>query len=372
MAYAALSGGRKAVYGRTEDEAEQKACEAERLDVVFTGQKKYIFHHVYLTWFKFKLDFVKPQTMDRVENTYMKYYAASKLDGMDTRQLSTLYVVEFLNSCIKKDTTYKEYQRIFQIINNVYNYAVDTLELKPIDWERVKRSIPKKRFARRKKREVAITGGERAYVTESVLSGKCCYSRFSAALCICLNFYLGLRIGELAVLKWSDIDWVNRTVNVKSTMTKHQERDSDGVRTGHMRYLDSGTPKTVNGYREIPLTDKAVDILQVLRRYHQARGFESVYLCYDGMDGVVTVRVLDRTLRKLCKELGVGTFNSHLIRKTFATDLHNAGVPTKLISDLLGHADILTTERNYIISAGDETEKVRSILENALTTKKGN
>lgn len=85
MAYAALSGGRKAVYGRTEEEAEGKACEAERLDAVATGRTRYIFHYVYLAWFKFKLDFVKPQTMDRIENTYVKYYSGSKLDGMDTR-----------------------------------------------------------------------------------------------------------------------------------------------------------------------------------------------------------------------------------------------------------------------------------------------
>ncbi len=46
------------------------------------------------------------------------------------------------------------------------------------------------------------------------------------------------------------------------------------------------------------------------------------------------------------------------------------GLPS-LISGMRAVADILTTERNYIISTEEETEKVRSMLQNALTTKKG-
>ncbi len=46
------------------------------------------------------------------------------------------------------------------------------------------------------------------------------------------------------------------------------------------------------------------------------------------------------------------------------------GLPS-LISGMRAVADILTTERNYIISTEEETEKVRSMIQNALTTKKG-
>ncbi len=46
------------------------------------------------------------------------------------------------------------------------------------------------------------------------------------------------------------------------------------------------------------------------------------------------------------------------------------GLPS-LISGMRAVADILTTERNYIISTEEETEKIRSMIQNALTTKKG-
>lgn len=370
MTYAKLAAGRKAVYGHTAQEAAAKAEQLEQEERQETATEQYAFQTVYRRWFLFKLGFVRAQTMDRVEVTYNRYYKESKIEKDDVRNLTTLYVIEFLNSLITEDMTYKEFQRIYQIVNNVYNYAIDTVDsdLKPIDWERVRRNIPKHRFVKSRKKETAVSEQEKELLQQGVTAGKVCCSKYSAALCLVLNFSLGLRIGELAALKWSDIDWIAKTVSVKSTMVKQQER-INGERTGRMIYADSKTTKTRNGLREIPLTDSALELLQILRKHHLKCGYESPYLCYDGVDGVVMVRVLDRTLRKMCKELGLETINSHLIRKTFATDLHNAGVPTKLISDLLGHADIITTERNYIISQQDETEKVRQMLNQALTAK---
>lgn len=38
----------------------------------------------------------------------------------------------------------------------------------------------------------------------------------------------------------------------------------------------------------------------------------------------------------------------HLFRKTFATRLSAAGVRIEIIKELLGHADISVTEKNYV------------------------
>lgn len=41
---------------------------------------------------------------------------------------------------------------------------------------------------------------------------------------------------------------------------------------------------------------------------------------------------------------------THMIRKTVATKMHYAGMPTRMIADMLGHADISTTEKCYILT----------------------
>lgn len=63
---------------------------------------------------------------------------------------------------------------------------------------------------------------------------------------------------------------------------------------------------------------------------------------------------------------GVTYFNSHSIRKTFATILHHHNVPTRIISDLLGHSEIGTTENCYILSYDDNFDKYYDFMHNSL------
>ena len=85
-------------------------------------------------------------------------------------------------------------------------------------------------------------------------------------------------------------------------------------------------------------------IYRKILEHHRIQKYDSPYLAYDGKDTIL-VRSLDRTLRRLCLLCDVDYFNSHAIRKTFATMLHFNGVPTSVISDLMGHSEIGTTEK---------------------------
>lgn len=106
----------------------------------------------------------------------------------------------------------------------------------------------------------------------------------------------------------------------------------------------------------------------MIRRYHYCMGYTSEYVCYDGSD-VKKIYTLDATLRRICRDLEIPAFNSHLIRKTVATTLHDAGMPTKEISELLGHEEMNTTENNYIISMRNSIELMRNRMETALFKK---
>lgn len=59
-------------------------------------------------------------------------------------------------------------------------------------------------------------------------------------------------------------------------------------------------------------------------------------------------------------------FNTHMIRKTFATMLHESGMPTRYISDLMGHSDMVTTERNYILSYRDNYNTLLGYMQKGL------
>lgn len=58
----------------------------------------------------------------------------------------------------------------------------------------------------------------------------------------------------------------------------------------------------------------------------------------------------------------VPVFNTHMIRKTVATKMHFAGIPSRMIADMLGHADISTTEKCYILTDAEYAENMSHAL----------
>lgn len=324
------------------------------------------FCDVYKAWFMTKINRIKPQSVDRIEVTYNKYYRGSTLENMPVHTIDENKVVSFLNDILVKygNITQKEYARIYQIINNVMQYGFDTKRghCYCVNWNSVKRYIALDNIKVNKRRELCVGSDVRDALASAVLDLNVYAEKRSATLLLLANFYLGLRIGELASLRWSDVNWHDKCIHVHSTQTKFYARDEFGERIGPIRYVNQDTTKTPHSVRLIPLCEDSLYLLRRLYEWHKSKGYESDFLAYDGTDTIL-VRSLERTLPRVCELCEVVRFNSHRIRKTFSSELHRIGIPLRMISDVMGHADIRTTQDNYLISYGDTMDVVRSALE---------
>lgn len=332
---------------------------------------EHTFQDVYRMWFQMKMRCIREQSLDRLECTYNRYIKGSRLEGELINQIGTLYIISFLNQTMIQagKMSHKEYQRLLQIVNNPLVYALD-LELsgaQVIDWKRVKRNlaIPGKSSTAATP-EKAISPFVFCLLCKNIIQDKIYEEKQSACLCLLLNFYLGLRIGELASLQWSNINLVDKTIRVYSTEVKAYPRNEQGERAGRLKYTVEPHTKTCNSMRELPLITPAVQIVELLRIHHNKQGYQSDFLAYDGVEGGILSRSLARTLTRVCVLSGIPPFNSHRVRKTFASWLHDGGVPTRIISDLVGHADISTTEKIYILSYDDEIDRARSHMERVM------
>ena len=75
-------------------------------------------------------------------------------------------------------------------------------------------------------------------------------SNYKNIILLCL--YTGMRIGEVGGLKWEDIDWNKKCINIQRSLSCQYE---NGVKT--MRLTK---PKTHNSYRSIPFMAETEEI----------------------------------------------------------------------------------------------------------------
>ncbi len=327
------------------------------------------FQEVYQKWFLMKLNVIKSQSCDRIECTYNRYYKNSELEQTNISAIDENMIIRFLTKIIVGigGITTKEFGRIFQVISNVMIYARD-LELggaRLLDWHKIRRYVPTGEIIPDVHMDFAIPRDHIEKLLRLVLDENIYPEKRSACLCLLLNFFLGLRVGELAALSWQDIDYEKKVVLVWKTETKTFDRDADGERQGAMVYRVVESTKTIYSVRAVPLLPESLFILERLKEHHDRNGYRSQCLAYDGRNTILS-RSLDRTLRRLCALCEITYFNTHCIRKTFATMLHGSGMPTKDISVLLGHSDIGVTEKNYILTYKDNYDELRNGMQSAL------
>lgn len=169
---------------------------------------------------------------------------------------------------------------------------------------------------------------------------------------IILSLETGMRIGEIAGLKWKDIDFVSKTLTVSRTLQRLQTFSDKGKKTA----LLEGSPKTQMSRRVLPLSTKMINYLKRLKQ-------DSVG------DYVVNIQgkpMEPRTITNHFKRIVAGTTltstSFHSLRHSFATRCLECGISVAAISSLLGHTSVKLTLDIYTNTTLSEERRAVEIL----------
>ena len=175
----------------------------------------------------------------------------------------------------------------------------------------------------------------------------------------------GLRVGELAGLRWCDIDLEEGIIDINHTLVYYDHRDPTSKQGC---YFNVHTPKTEAGKRQVPMLGFVKEAFLMEREYQQLVGLECkvtidgytdfIFLNRDG--GTFYQGSLNKTIRRIIRDCNdevlqkgeenpvlLPHFSCHSLRHTFTTRMCEAGVNIKVMQDTLGHADISTTLNIY-------------------------
>ena len=165
---------------------------------------------------------------------------------------------------------------------------------------------------------------------------------------VALMIETGMRVGEALALRWKDVHINRKRLYVHATVVRLANKKQSYVQD---------CAKTESSNRTIPLTPKAIQLLQDLAE--DAEG-EWVFVNHDGER--LSYEALRYQTRILCESAGVPFRGEHVFRHTFATNCYHKGVDVKILSRLLGHADVTITYNIYIHLYGDGFDEMYSAL----------
>ena len=135
----------------------------------------------------------------------------------------------------------------------------------------------------------------------------------------------GLRIGEVLVLTWDDIDFDRSILQVNKTLTYEA--------IGNDYTFGAGPTKTRAGTREIPLLDSISHLLQ--KKYQQDTPNQHNLLFPNTFGELLNSSTARWYLRQITKKAGIVGINPHALRHTFATRGLENGIDLKVMQELL-------------------------------------
>lgn len=185
----------------------------------------------------------------------------------------------------------------------------------------------------------------------------------------------GCRIGEIIGLRWEDVDFENRMIDINHSLTYYARREDSYVCEFRV-----SLPKTESGIRCIPMMEPVYQVLVQEYERQQEEGF-----CEEVVDGMTNFVFTNRfggphnpaSINRVLKRI-VDAYNSeeqvkakkekreavilpkiscHIFRHTFASRLCENETNIKVIQEVMGHADVSTTMNIYAEVNKDTTRE---------------
>ena len=332
---------------------------------IFKQWKTPLFSEYFPTWLKWKTqrNDNKAGTLARNNGDYKRFVQGTNLDNLHLEEFTTDILDEWARDTLRKTPmTAKRFNTLKIVITGPLDLAVREKYIASTPWkpELMDYKLLLKSERRAPSKDKIFYDDEITDII-SICAEDYNETGNSSDIMIIINFDLGLRAGELAALRWEDVDWHNNTISI-------QRQESEGKIEEYVK-SDSAA-----GYRELPINSNVVRLLKSLQ-CDQGSLSGYIFLNRDGTRKT-SAAYKDRLVYiqggKNYKKEGKTVKRSHCQRRTVGTRIaKERGL--EAARQWLGHTDIQTTLK-YIyttetIDSMREFSEESSLIKGIKTTK---
>lgn len=330
---------RKTIYGKTRQEVKTKLEKiiTELNTDTYVDKSKVTFYDIAKEFIDtgYKMNKLKESsyarklhTLKNISSHYMAYMELQKITENDVKDFLA-YITKYSDSVIAK---------IYGIVNNTFKIAVrrNILRYNFFD-DQLEFEIPLSSKYRNKSKAVsAFTIDEQKQLIEKLLKT----DKFRYKYQIFLGLYTGMRMGEINALDINDLDFENKIIHIRRTITRtFNDKATIGLYT-----------KTVNGIRDIIMDSNIERILkEYLASDYYVENDLNLLFCNSKKECISTDTV-NVMFKEFCRNHKIGkgyNVHQHMLRHTFATRCIESGMPASVLAKIMGHANVSTTLNVY-------------------------
>ncbi len=309
------------VYGNTYEEAETKLMIGKAIESEYLSGRSVSVKQAYTEWINAAANRVKESSLANYKQKFEKHILPAFGD-MLCSQLSASAVNAFIAKKLEGGLSAGFVRDIFTVFKIMLKFAQEEYHFK-LSLKNI--SLPKIE----KRADCAIDENEQKMLV--------CYLKEHIDLTsfgVLISLLMGVRIGELCGLRWSDVDFVNKTLRINRTV----QRISAAEGNRKTKVIISA-PKSESSRRIISIPDC---LMQYFEMFH-ADGY-----ILSGCEEVIEPRAMQYRYKKILAAAKVSEHNYHKLRHTFATNCIGSGFDAKTLSNVLGHSNITLTLTRYV------------------------